>query len=238
MQSVLIVVHLMIVVALVVTVLLQRSEGGALGVGGGGGFMTGRGQANALTRATAILAALFFATSLGLTILARFNQAPEVIFQSVTPIEPQGGAAKEGEGKGSLLDQLKQLEDQTSKPGQAEPAEQKPGRSILETAPATPPSPVMPALPPPAKPMPLPVAPPQPGHSLLETSPSLQQSLTVPPQPQPAAAPLSQAGTPPASAAAADPAPAAPPTAVDPAPSSPAAQPHSASTHSRHHKHH
>ena len=55
MQTVLIVFHLMIVIALVATVLLQRSEGGALGVGGGGGFMTGRGQANALTRATAIL---------------------------------------------------------------------------------------------------------------------------------------------------------------------------------------
>ncbi|MGH6858496.1 MAG: preprotein translocase subunit SecG, partial [Methylocella sp.] len=63
MQSVLIVVHLMIVVVLVVVVLLQRSEGGALGVGGAGGFMTGRGQASALTRATAVLAALFFATS-------------------------------------------------------------------------------------------------------------------------------------------------------------------------------
>src|ERR1700686_5639517 len=100
MQSVLILVHLMVVVVLVVTVLLQRSEGGALGVGGGGGFMTGRGQASALTRATAILAALFFATSMGLTILARFNQAPEVTFQSITPIEPESGAAKEG-GKGT-----------------------------------------------------------------------------------------------------------------------------------------
>lgn len=58
MQSVLIVIHLMIVVVLVVTVLLQRSEGGALG--GGGGFMTGRGQASALTRATAILARPLF----------------------------------------------------------------------------------------------------------------------------------------------------------------------------------
>ena len=117
MQSVLIVVHLMIVVVLVVTVLLQRSEGGALGVGGGGGFMTGRGQASALTRATAILAALFFATSMGLTILARFNQAPEVTFQSLTPIEPESeGAAKKEEGKGSLLDQLRQIEDRASKP--------------------------------------------------------------------------------------------------------------------------
>lgn len=112
MQSVLIVVHLMIVVALVVTVLLQRSEGGALGVGGGGGFMTGRGQANVLTRATAILAALFFATSLGLTVLAKINQAPEVILQSVTPVNPGGETpAKQGSG-GNLLDQLKQLEDE------------------------------------------------------------------------------------------------------------------------------
>jgi preprotein translocase subunit SecG len=117
MQSVLIVVHLMVVVVLVVTVLLQRSEGGALGVGGGGGFMTGRGQASALTRATAVLAALFFATSMGLTILARYNQAPEVTFQSLTPIEPPSeGAAKEGEGKGSLLDQLRRMEDQAAKP--------------------------------------------------------------------------------------------------------------------------
>jgi preprotein translocase subunit SecG len=117
MQSVLIVVHLMIVVVLVVTVLLQRSEGGALGVGGGGGFMTGRGQASALTRATAVLAALFFATSMGLTILARYNQAPEVTFQSITPIEPPAeGAAKEGEGKGSLLDQLRRMEDRAAKP--------------------------------------------------------------------------------------------------------------------------
>ena len=64
MQSVLIVIHILIVVALIAVVLLQRSEGGALGAGGGtGSFMTGRGQANALSRATAILGALFFATA-------------------------------------------------------------------------------------------------------------------------------------------------------------------------------
>jgi len=138
----------MIVVALVVTVLLQRSEGGAIGIGGGGGFMTGRGQANALTRATAILAALFFATSLGLTFLARFNQASEVTFQSFTPIEPGSGPAKEGEGKGSLLEQLQKMEDQTSKqpalppgvilPGQSGPAAPQPGKSLMETGPAEP----------------------------------------------------------------------------------------------------
>ncbi|VTZ21220.1 Preprotein translocase, SecG subunit [Methylocella tundrae] len=126
MQSVLIVVHLMIVVALVVTVLLQRSEGGALGVGGGGGFMTGRGQANVLTRATAILAALFFATSLGLTILARVNQAPSSIIQHVAPATKPAANAPPGQPAspgGGLLDQLKQIEDQRqSSPPPAQPA--------------------------------------------------------------------------------------------------------------------
>ena len=64
METVLIVIHLMVVLALVGVVLLQRSEGGGLGIGGGSGFMTARGAANALTRATAILAAAFFVTSL------------------------------------------------------------------------------------------------------------------------------------------------------------------------------
>ncbi|WP_395697365.1 preprotein translocase subunit SecG [Methylocella sp.] len=115
MQTVLIVIHLMIVIALVVTVLLQRSEGGALGVGGGGGFMTGRGQANVLTRATAVLAALFFFTSLTLTIVAKFGQArspivnaPPAATQSA-PAAPQAPAPAQG---GSLLDQLRQMENQ------------------------------------------------------------------------------------------------------------------------------
>jgi preprotein translocase subunit SecG len=123
MQSVLIVIHLMIVVALVVTVLLQRSEGGALGVGGGGGFMTGRGQANVLTRATAILAALFFATSLGLTVLARINQAPSSILRHQPPAKPAEGPAPSQTSGGSLLDQLKRIEEQRqSAPQPASPA--------------------------------------------------------------------------------------------------------------------
>lgn len=76
MQTVLIVVHLMIVLALVGVVLIQRSEGGGLGIGGGSGFMSARGTANALTRTTAILAVLFFATSLGLGLLARYQARP------------------------------------------------------------------------------------------------------------------------------------------------------------------
>ncbi len=72
MQTVLLVIHLLIAVALVGSVLLQKSEGGALGMGGGGmsGFMTGRSTANLLTRTTAILAALFFATSIVLVLIA------------------------------------------------------------------------------------------------------------------------------------------------------------------------
>jgi preprotein translocase subunit SecG len=76
MQTVLIVIHLMVVIALVGVVLLQRSEGGGLGIGGGSGFMTARGAANALTRATGILAVAFFVTSLGLSLLARYGERP------------------------------------------------------------------------------------------------------------------------------------------------------------------
>ena len=81
MQQVIIVIHLMLVLALIGVVLLQRSEGGGLGIGGGGGFMTSRGTANVLTRATAILAGLFFVTSLVLSILAGLNRKPSTILE-------------------------------------------------------------------------------------------------------------------------------------------------------------
>ena len=70
MNAVLLVIHMMVAAALVGTILLQRSEGGALGIGGGGGFMSGRSAGNALTKTTAALAGMFFATSLALTLLA------------------------------------------------------------------------------------------------------------------------------------------------------------------------
>ncbi len=111
MQTVLIVIHLMIVIALVGVVLLQRSEGGALGIGGGG-FMTGRGQANVLTRATAILAALFFATSLTLTVIANVTRAPKSILQGVTPPASTSTQPATANTNGTLMDQLKRLEQQ------------------------------------------------------------------------------------------------------------------------------
>jgi len=111
MQHVIIVIHLMLVLALIGVVLLQRSEGGGLGIGSGGGFMTSRGTANVLTRATAILAALFFATSLILSILAGFNRKPTSILQGGTsaPATPVPGSAPPLGGQGGgLLKQLQQ----------------------------------------------------------------------------------------------------------------------------------
>ncbi len=75
MTSVLLVLHLFVTLTLIGVVLLQRSEGGGLGIGSSGGgmgsFMGGRGTANLLTRATAILGAIFFAIALTLAILNR-----------------------------------------------------------------------------------------------------------------------------------------------------------------------
>jgi preprotein translocase subunit SecG len=118
MQSVLIVIHLLIVIALVIVVLLQRSEGG-MGLGGGSGgvsgFMTGRGQANALTRATAILATAFFITSLTLSILATQNRTPRSILDGAAPASPTApaGPSAPAPAGGNVLDQLRQLQDQS-----------------------------------------------------------------------------------------------------------------------------
>src|SRR6478736_5437814 len=79
MQTVVIVVHLMIVAVLIGSVLLQKSEGGGLGMGGGAGFMSSRGTANLLTRTTAILAGIFFLTSMALAWLAGVDRKPSSI---------------------------------------------------------------------------------------------------------------------------------------------------------------
>ncbi len=74
MATVLLIIHLFVTLALIGVVLIQRSEGGGLGIGtsqGMGSFMTGRGTANLLTRATAILATAFMALSLSLALLNR-----------------------------------------------------------------------------------------------------------------------------------------------------------------------
>jgi preprotein translocase subunit SecG len=72
--AVLLIIHLFVTLALIGVVLIQRSEGGGLGIGssqGMGSFMSGRGTANLLTRTTAVLAAIFMALSLTLALLNR-----------------------------------------------------------------------------------------------------------------------------------------------------------------------
>jgi preprotein translocase subunit SecG len=92
MTTILLIIHLLIALAMVGVILLQRSEGGALGIGGGGGggFMTGRGQANLLTRATAILAVSFITTSMLLAIIAAQGTQPRSILD--TPGIPEAPA--------------------------------------------------------------------------------------------------------------------------------------------------
>jgi preprotein translocase subunit SecG len=90
MTTILLVVHLLIALALVGVVLVQRSEGGALGGLGGttmGGMMSGRGTANLLTRTTAVLAAAFMVMSLLLAIIASGSQAPSSILDGPNPFD-------------------------------------------------------------------------------------------------------------------------------------------------------
>jgi preprotein translocase subunit SecG len=110
MQTVIIVIHLMVVSAMVGMVLLQRSEGGGLGMGGGSGFLTSRGTANVLTRTTAILAAVFFATSLSLAIVAGWDRKPHSILEGTSPPQqqaPSGTQVPLGQGGHGVLDQLR-----------------------------------------------------------------------------------------------------------------------------------
>jgi preprotein translocase subunit SecG len=92
------IVHVFIAIALIGVILLQKSEGGALGMGGGmSGFMTGRSTANLLTRTTAVLAAAFFVTSILLVILSNAGHAPrslvdEVPSGPVAPLAPSPAA--------------------------------------------------------------------------------------------------------------------------------------------------
>src|SRR3954467_4782169 len=83
MEAVIIVIHLMVIVALIAVVLLQRSEGGALGIGGSNAFLSSRGQGNVLTRATTILGIAFFLTSVVLTVLTRLQPPPSAILNNV-----------------------------------------------------------------------------------------------------------------------------------------------------------
>jgi preprotein translocase subunit SecG len=90
METLVLTIHILIAVALVAVILLQRSEGGGLGIGGSssGGFMTARGTANLMTRATTFLAIGFFATTVVLAILAGYSNEPASIVDEVLQQAP------------------------------------------------------------------------------------------------------------------------------------------------------
>ncbi len=94
MENILLVIHTLVAIALVGVVLLQRSEGGALGIGGGGGGGAGGGMfssrtaANLLTRATAILAVVFFLSSIALTVIHTGDRNAGSIVDRITPVAP------------------------------------------------------------------------------------------------------------------------------------------------------
>jgi preprotein translocase subunit SecG len=121
MQTVVIVIHLMIVATLIATVLLQKSEGGGLGIGGGAGFMSSRGTANLLSRTTAILAAGFFLTSLFLSWLASYDRKPSSIIAPTSQSQPVGGAPAVPSSGGGVLDSLKKSDEQQTPPAPSGP---------------------------------------------------------------------------------------------------------------------
>ena len=126
MQTVIIVVHLMIVSVLIGTVLLQKSEGGGLGMGGGAGFMSSRGTANLLPRTTAILAGLFFLTSLALAWIAGIDRKPSSILGTApaTQSQPGGATPVAPPTSGGVLDTLKKVDEQQGQSGPQAPRSQ------------------------------------------------------------------------------------------------------------------
>jgi preprotein translocase subunit SecG len=140
MLIVLFVVHMLIALALIGVVMLQKSEGGALGMGGGGmsGFMTGRSTANLLTRTTAILAAVFFATSILLVMLSNYYRAPHSIVD-------EGGPAPT-----SPLAPAMPMPNITVTPSTAPAPPAEPSAPAPSTAPAAPAAPAEPSAPAPS----------------------------------------------------------------------------------------
>lgn len=126
MQTVIIVVHLMIVSVLIGAVLLQKSEGGGLGMGGGAGFMSSRGTANLLTRTTAILAGIFFLTSMTLAWLAGVDRKPSSILGTApaTQSQPGGATPVAPPTSGGVLDTLKKVDEQQGQSGPQAPRSQ------------------------------------------------------------------------------------------------------------------
>ena len=123
MQTVIIVVHLMIVSVLIGAVLLQKSEGGGLGMGGGAGFMSSRGTANLLTRTTAILARAFLPDQHGAGLDRRHRPQAELDPRHgpATQSQPGGATPVAPPTSGGVLDTLKKVDEQQGQPAPSGP---------------------------------------------------------------------------------------------------------------------
>ncbi|MET3590015.1 preprotein translocase subunit SecG [Bartonella silvatica] len=129
MQTVLIVIHFLIVITLVGVILIQPSEGGGLGASGGSELMRVRGTKNPLTRLTAILACCFFAVSIGLIVVGNISNSSSDILERIPSNSKQTPGNKEipeeipssnSEAQPSILEQLKDVSTPTQE--QKEPA--------------------------------------------------------------------------------------------------------------------
>jgi preprotein translocase subunit SecG len=143
MITVLLIVHLIVTLALIGVVLIQRSEGGGLGIGssqGMGSFMSGRGTANLLTRSTAILAAIFMALSL---VLALLNKGTSGVGASILDNPPPPAAAAPGPATAPAA--VPAAPPAAGTPAAGPPAAGAPAAGT--PAPATPPAPKPPSVP-------------------------------------------------------------------------------------------
>ena len=126
MQTVIVVIHLMVVAAMIGVVLLLKSEGGGLGIGSTGGFLSSRDTSNILSRTTAVLAATFFGTSLMLSMLAGWDRKPHSIIQGTpapaSPAAPGAPPAPAPGPGGGVLDALRRNEQQPAPPSAPAPA--------------------------------------------------------------------------------------------------------------------
>ena len=193
MTTVVIVIHLMVVLAMIGLILLQRSEGGALGIGGGqGAFMTGRSAGNVLSHTTAYLALAFFVTSLGLAFIAKYESRPADILErlpgATTPAAaPAQAPAAPMAPPTNAQDLLKELGGSSGAP-QTPPAANGTAPAANGTATPAPAAPAPSPAPAPAASTPAPApAPAAPAASTPQPAPSTPAE-PAPAQPAPAPA--------------------------------------------------
>jgi preprotein translocase subunit SecG len=129
MTTLLLIIQIMAAFSMIVLILLQRSEGGALGMGGGGGgFVTGRGAANLLTKTTAILAAVFFGTSLLLGVFSH-RQAPKSAVG--VPVREESAPSQAPQGENAPLPKITLPKQGTQTPPAQSPAPAAPAQPQL-----------------------------------------------------------------------------------------------------------